>query len=452
MEIFSATSSVLTIVFGLGISAGLFMAYFKRDDIGGRMTVVSTSFISATVACLCLSAPLLLASGRLSWLVFQSGEYTFYFVISVLTVVCDTGSAVAFLALRAREKAVQYVILTVVRLVGSIGLGALFVVVLDRGVLGILESQLIGAAFIYCYMVPWLVKSVGLRFSRTDLKEILAFGLPYVPSNMAAWVMFLVDRYFLQFLSTPDELGLYSIGYKFGMVVNALLVGPFLLAWWPFFWSIAKNENARQVYSRVLTYFVLAGVFLALALSVLSREALIAMTTPPFYDAYRVVPLLALSYVLSGCFSIMAVGINLERKTKYVPVVTGVGACANVVLNFVLIPDYGMMGAAIATLLSYLLLPMGMFLVSRRYYRVDYEWGRLGKIVLAAVLVYGASYFIRNGSALVSGVIKLPIVLGFPVLLWLLKFPDPDETQRAKSLARLTMARFAATAAGKGLS
>jgi len=101
--------------------------------------------------------------------------------------------------------------------------------------------------------------------------------------------------------------------------------------------SIAKESNTREIYSRVLTYFVLVAMFVVLALSALSKELVAVMSTPAFHDAYKVVHLIALSYTFYGCYYVLAVGINLEGKTKYVALVAMGAALLNLGLNYWLI-------------------------------------------------------------------------------------------------------------------
>lgn len=371
LEIFGVTQGILGIIFIMGLGSALFMSYFSCDDEESRKKVVSTTLIFLTATSLCFTLVLIALASNFSRLLFDSTQYTFYFRVIFLTLFFDAAIMIPLAVFRAREESKKYAILSLARIVVSIGLNIYFIVVLGKGVLGILESGLITAALLYCILVPSIIKNTGLRFSVTDLKKMLGFGLPLVPAGLGAWIMTLADRFFLQFLSTPHELGLYSLGYKFGMVVQGLIVGPFTLAWAPFLWSVAKEKNAKEIYSSVLTYFVLVGMFAALVLSVLSREVLMVMATPPFYGAYKVIPLIALSYVLYGCYFVLAAGLNLERKTKYLPFIVAVGAIINLGLNYLLIPSYGMMGAAVATVISYLILPIGSYFVSLRFYPIQ---------------------------------------------------------------------------------
>ncbi len=447
LEIFQTTLSVLSIILIMGLSTALFRSYYLYNDESKRKTVVSTAFLFLTVSSVIITGILIVLASNISSLFFDSGEYTTYFRLIFLTLLCDIGIMIIMSVFRAREESTKYAMVIVLRVVLSVSLNITFLVAMHRGVLGILEGNLITVAFLYCILLASVIRKAGLRFSVDELKSMLAFGLPLVPAGLGSWILTLSDRYFLQFLSTSTELGLYSLGYKFGMVINALIVGPFQLAWMPFIFSISKRENAREVYSRVFTYFLLVAVIAALAISVLSGEVIATMATPEFQSAYNVIPLIAMSYVLFGCYFVFMVGINLEAKTKYLmPIVVG-AAILNLGLNYLLIPDYGRMGAAIATLISYSTLPFSCYLVSHHYYPVKYEWGRVIKILLAAGIIYAGSLFITDTydvvhSYKIVGLLKVLALMTYPVILYLFRFYHPAEIQKVRELVRSAPTRI----------
>ena len=316
-----------------------------------------------------------------------------------------------------------------------------FLVILQRGVQGLLEAGLITAGLFYVFLAVSVIRKAGFSFSRPELRRMLAFGLPLIPGALGLWILAVSDRYFLQFLSTSHELGLYSLGYKFGVAIDFLLIGPFQLSWLPFVFSTAGEANAKEVFSRVLTYFLFVIILIALAISVLAKEVLAVMATPVFQEAYKVIPLITLSYVLYGCYFALNLGIYVGGKTKYLAVFVGASAVLNLGLNLLLVPRYGMMGAAVATLTCYLMLPIASYFISKRYYAVNYEWGRIVKIALAASLVYAASFLVGQSYALVHshlivGVFKLLTLLAYPILLYMLRFFKPEELQKAGELLK----------------
>jgi O-antigen/teichoic acid export membrane protein len=430
------TCYVLSIIVTMGFTSSLFRSYYRFDDDRQRETVISTAFLFVTAIAALVTLILIAVAGNFSVLLFHSGAYTTDFRLVFLTLFCVTGAGIGLAALRAKEQSVSYMVIAVAQVVISVGLNVVFVAVLHRGLTGILESNLIASASIYLVLVAIVIRRAGYRFSTNELKRMLAYGLPLVPAELSMWILTFADRYFLQFLSTPQELGLYSLGYNFGLVINAVLVYPVQLAFFPFMFSIAKEKDAREVYSRVFTYFMVVGILAALALSVLSKQILAVMATPAFYGAYKVIPLIALSYVIYGGYGILTVGINLKGKSKPLAAFVVCAAALNCSLNYLLIPHHGMMGAAAATLISYAALTVGSYLLSQRYYPIKYEWGRIMKILLAAAIIYAGSVYIPLQSGMKAGVYKLLTLLAFPILLYLLKFFQPQEIQKTKEIIR----------------
>ncbi len=437
LEIFLTTQGIMIPIFGMGLGSALLFFFSKRDTEEGRKEIISTAlvFLAATSSCLVLA--LMLGANNFSSLLFHSGQYTFYFRIIFLTVFFGTLEVIPMSVFQAREESRRYMFFSLARFAVGAGLNIYFVVGLHMGVLGILLGGLITSAIFCAILLPQITRGLKPRFSKSLLKEMLRYGLPLIPVAFLVWIMAASDRYFLQIFSNPTELGLYSLGYKFGGVLHGLILGPFQLAWMPFLFSISKERNAREIYAAVLTYFTVAAMFVALALSILSKEVLMVMATPAFYGAYRVVPLIALSYLFYGCFSCVSAGMYLEKKTKYIPYIIGAAAALNLGLNYLLIPTYGMMGAAIATVSSYALLLVVALFVSRRFYPISYEWSRIGRIFLAAGLVYLGSMFITNDSPIIAGVLKALTLLGFPALLFAFRFFKPEEITRAKELLKM---------------
>ncbi|MFC1944897.1 oligosaccharide flippase family protein [Chloroflexota bacterium] len=436
LAIFTASMPFAGVLLGLGLASALLRFYFNYNEEKERKEAISSVLLFLTVISFLFLLALIPARKQISLLIFGSDQYASSFLYISLIVVCDIGNTVAFVVLRAREESKKYVAFFLAQCTVDAGLKVYFLVVLHRGVPGILEAQLISVSFLYLILVGSIIRGTGLKLSLTKLKAMLRFGLPLVPAGISTSVMLLSDRYLLQFLSTSHELGLYSLGCNLGGVIQALLITPFITAWFPFMFDIAKEKNARQIYSSVLTYFVLVGMFGVLVISVLSQDFMRIMATPAFYDAYKVVPMLVFSRLLTGCYAVFAAGVYLENKTKYMPIIVGASALLNLGMNYLLIPSYGMMGAAAASVLSTLFMVIAMFFVSERLYPIKYDFGRVLKVFLSAILIYIASLYITNDSAVIEGVLKALTLLTYPALLYLFKFYRPEEIQKGREVLR----------------
>lgn len=428
------TQSIADIVMRAGVATGVLRFYILAEDEEERRRVGATASHFVFAWSLLFTAVLIWLSPKISVLLFSSDAYLLHVRLIALATFGSALQAAPFALLRARQRAGQYVTLSLVRFVLGAGLNIYFVAVLRHQVLGIVEGTLIATGITTVLVYLLLFRSLFLPASVGVMRRLLAFSLPFMPTMMAGWVLTMADRYLLKYLGTMTDVGLYSVGYKIGLLVNFLLVAPFGIAWGPFMFSAAKGSDARQTYARLLTYIFFALTGCAVVLSLFAPELLRIVTTPAYYGASRVVLLVALSYALYGCHLVLTTGLNLTKRTYYFPLLFGAAALANIGLNFALIPRYGMMGAAWATIVAYGLMAAGTYLLSQHYYPIPFEWRRIGK----SAIVFAAIYFIGSrfhaAPMAVSIVLKGLVVLSIPLLLTLLGFWMPREASVFRSI------------------
>ena len=202
------------------------------------------------------------------------------------------------------------------------------------------------------------------------------FGVPLVPTALFLWVTNFSDRLFLVKLADTEEVGLYSVGVRIASAM-VLLLTAFRLAWPAFAYSIEDEREARRTYAFVLTYLVLLTTWVATGLALLSPWIVDWIAAPAFAESSRVVGPLAFAAVAFGAYIVVAIGVGRARRTQFNWVVTGAAAAVNVALNLVLIPPYGMMGAAVATIAAFATMVAGMSWWAQRIYPVPYQWRRV---------------------------------------------------------------------------
>lgn len=436
-EVLNNTSSLLITVSGLGLISALYRSYFMYSDDGRRLDVAKTALSIFALSSAVVGGLLALFSRQMSGLLLPDASYSPLLMLTVLYIILSNIIAVPFAILRAKTQSIRYAVFSLAQFLIHMA-GAIWLVAgLGRGVRGSLESMVLGQVAVLILFLPSFATTLKAHFSWPDLKEMLTFGLPLVPAMVAALSLTVSDRYFLRAFSTFDEIGVYGLGYRFGTMVQVLVMLPFSLSWAPVMWSVAAKPYAQRFYATVLTYFTAVALYVALGLSVLSPEVIRLMSRQEAYwRAWQVVPLVALSYVLYGLYYQLAVGLNLRKKTQYLPFVVGAAAGLNLLLNFVLIPLWGMMGAAAATLASYLALAILVYVVSNHFYPVSYEWGRLAKLAALFGFCYGSSLLIPSTSLPMALTMKVVLLLLCPLALYALRFFTPEEIARGRELVR----------------
>jgi O-antigen/teichoic acid export membrane protein len=385
LELSLALSAVTLAIADLGFASAAQRSFFdyRDEDPEERRKVVFTGFASTAFLAWLAGLALVLAREPVSRLIFGDGHHGR--LIAAVGVSIPLVNMAAFLreTMRLRFRAVHYVVSSVLAAVVAGGLGVFFVVVLDQGVQGIFLGLIVGNALAVVYGALVVSADLGRRFSSFELRRMLAFGLPLVPAALAMWALTLVDRIMLGKLSNLAEVGQYGVATRLANVLMLVVTG-FALAFGPYIFSIfaADKETEKVVRAQALTYLtiVLAGV--GLCLTLFAREA-IEIVAPNFDRAYLAVGPLVLGVACFGISSILMSGISFVRKTALFPAVTGVAAALNIGLNFLLIPPYGMVGAAFAASAAFVLLALAYYWLGQRLYPTPYE---VGKVLLTVGL------------------------------------------------------------------
>ncbi len=296
--------------------------------------------------------------------------------------------------LRNEFRARLFTVLNVAGTLATLALSFAGAVLLHRGIAGVLAGGIV-ASLLFLPVRWWYVRSmIGLQFSMSWLRKMLAFGLPLVPASMAYWVFGTSDRLLLSRLSTLDQTGLYSVANSFTSLL-ALLQGAVGQAWSPHLVRAYTEdaEAARRLCGRVLTFLLLGFGILSVGLTAFSREAIMIAATPRYLGAAAAVGPLSLGYLAYASTQVTAVGISLTKRTSYFALFSWIAAGLNAGFNILFIPRWGMMAASWTTAGAYVFLTVAYAVTTQRLWPIRYEGRRVALIValtLASVLALPA--------------------------------------------------------------
>ena len=409
---------MLVTVLRLGISSAFFRFYFDSTDPAQRRLVVRTAFwftmASATAG---LAAGVLLAEPLADLLGLDDANLVRAGFVGVWAQMNYEQLTSLF---RAEERSTEFVLASLANIAVTIGATILLVVVWEQGALGVIVGNFVGTLTVYLALLAVHREQLGLQFSRPLLREMNRFGIPLVPAALALIVVNFSDRFFLVHLASLAEVGLYEIGVRIASAM-VLLLTAFRMAWPAFAYSIEDDAEAKRTYAFVLTYLVAVASWLALALGLLAPWLVRLLTQPEFYEGERVVAPLAFGGVAYAAYIVMAIGVGRTKRTQFNWVITGVAAAVNVVLNLILIPPYGIMGAAVATVVAYVVMFLGMTWFAQRVFPTPYQWRRVASAAGAAVAL------LLLGRQLGGFAAALGLSLAYPLALLALGFFLPEE-------------------------
>lgn len=421
--------------FGLGQSLLRFYTQYKKQNRLDSLifTIITFVFLMNT---LLLGIMYLFPRPFVQQLFSLNPETIFYFRATLVIIMFGVFQAIFITLLQAEEKAFTFIIFTSINFLLLITLNIYKVGILEQGVRGIVESKLYVAILNMIVVISYFGYRFKFRFSFKLWREITSYGMPFIFVGISLTLLTLADRYILKVFRTMAEVGIYSMAYKFGMILNMVLITPFRQAFFPLMFRLYENQDTKDLYRNFLTYFLFLGLWFSLGLSILAKELLVLATSPKYVEGYVIIPLITFSYVLFGVRTILVNALATQKKTKVVAYSTMAGALMNLFLNVVLIPIWGIMGAAAATIASYLLILLTTYFPQQKIYPVSWDWRRAAQLSGVTIVLYLVSFLVPQSTLPIAVTGKVILLFLFPIILYLIRFFQPGELKVIKSFVQ----------------
>jgi O-antigen/teichoic acid export membrane protein len=443
--VFSLVSVVMAlnvVILKMAFDVGIFRYYHHCEGEWDQKTLISTTFYTVLFVGTVLTIIQVSACKQFSWFLFGNVSYQMHLRLAFAASYLLMLSLIPLSILRLKEASKHYSILAVAKFVLDACLNIYFIVFLGRGVLGLFEAGLLSSIIIFLLVLPIILKNCTLSFSLVECKKLFKYCIPLLLAAIAARSLHSVDRYFLSYFADTHQVGLYSLGYKIGMLLSVFLYSPFLLIWPAILFPVAKEDYAKEFYSRLFTYLMLTAVMMTVAISIFSIDILRLLSPPQFWDADQVVLLICLTYVAYLAYKPLSVCIDIKDQTRYHTYIKSGAALLNLVLDYFLIKTYGMMGAAVATLICFVLMSVFAFLFASKYYKINYEWNRVFKIFMVGAFVLVVNQYISPSNIIISLTFKLFLLLLYPFLLYLINTFTSKELVKAKEYLAVFRLKF----------
>ena len=396
--------ALFNIIFIYGMDAA-FLKYSAFKDIGDEKDNFSTPYFSVLLTSIFIGGLIIILQRPIAEFVELKSNLNYIIILTALILLVDANVVIPFLKLRLEKKAKLFSLIKIISIVFNIILNIFLILKLKWGIEAIFISNLAASVLSFLLLTPTILKNIKFSFHKVLFNRLLKFGLPYLPAGLGMMLVQVIDAPILEKLTDVETVGIYKANYKLGIFMM-LFVNMFQYAWQPFFLTNAKEENAKELFSKVLTYFTIVGslmlVFLSLFISDIVQINFFGYSIigSKFWGGLYIVPIILLAYLFNGLYVVFSAGIYIEEKSIYAPVVAGLGAITNIVANYILIPQLNIMGAAIATLLSYVVMSAGYYFVTQKYYKIDYDYLKLAKIALAVIFVGTVYYLLMYGGFL----------------------------------------------------
>lgn len=391
-----ALIAFVNILYACGFESA-FMRFYRGTDSEKRI-VFTQSFLPVVIVSALLSLLFFLArsvSTPFTGLPSATDSSEFALILSIPFL--DALTIIPFALLRMERRAARFAVFKIIVVILNIILNVILVVYYKMGSHGVFVAGACSSLLAVILVAPIIMKSLERGISR--LKELTSFGIPTIPSGFASMLLQVADRPILTAMTTPIIVGLYNANYRLAIPMM-LCVSVFEYAWKPFYLHHADDKDASLLFGRIFTYFTLVSATVFFMISVFA-PLIVQIPFPggtlihaSYWQGLHIVPIVAAAYFFAGVTSNLAAGLHITKNTKQLPLIVGLAAVVNIILNLILIPTMSYTGAAWATLGAYLVSAGFMYTSSQRVYKVHYEWGRVGVIVALAVVFLQADIYL----------------------------------------------------------
>ena len=302
----------------------------------------------------------------------------------------------------------------------------------------VILGLLTGYSIVFVMMWIPIINYLGLGTIKwTNLKEQLSFAIPTIPSNVSSWVVDSSDKYVIGIILGSVAVGCYSPGYALGSILLMFLT-PFavlLPAVLPEHYEKGDLKQVHKYLNYSMKYYLLITIPAVIGMSILSKPLLLIITTPEIaLGGYMITPIVCLGALFMGMYGITNNILILEKNTKILGKLWISVAITNILLNIILVPYLGIMGAGIATLICYIIAFLITAIVSRKTMKLPFNMKEIIKISIASGIM-GIIIYLLNPKEIIEIliVIIIGVIIYFTILL-LLKGISKKEIKLFKDL------------------
>lgn len=397
IELLVMAVEIASILIGLRITQAMMRFYLLEDQEDRKNLVVSTVMILVILTGSLGVGVLLLFSEQLTHFIFGGGDYTTEFQLFAVTLLFRAISTAGFTYLRALQEPVKFVSISVLNLMMQVALNVYFVVYLELHVTGVVYSVLISGGIVAFGFLYYTIRRTGVGLSLSIAKELMDFVFPLILASIGAFYASYSDKYLLRVFSGLTEVGLYSLAARTVSVMGSVFEA-FNMSWAADQYEVVKREDAKKVFGqifRLLSFaMILSGTFIAIFVDDLFH----VMTSPEFYPAGAIVPILVVAGVINAVRVYCNFGALYGKATRIIAEATWIKAAVSTIFLLLLIPRYGAIGAALALVISGVVEFFWSYTKSRKMYDMELDWRPFIYLFCVAVLAEIVSLAIGSGT------------------------------------------------------
>jgi len=379
-------SAIIVLFFTCALDRGVLRMYYDFDSSLIKKTYLGTISISIFIISTVFLIIFFLFSDKLN-LIYSSIDFYPFYSYTLISCYLEVFSLIPLIYLQIHNRPLIYISLNLFKFIIGVSLTLYFIIFLNAGAIGMIKALFFSNLIVTPVYLYFAFKSFSFKLDFKMLLDTFKFTLPILPTLLAAWVLNISDRIFVEKYFNMTDVGIYSLGSKISGSV-LILFGAFSIAYSPYFFEKAKkqlNNKDLFIFNKQICIFFL---FLTFSLFFLSKEIIKIFFNANYYESVNVIQILSLHTILSVFLGVLNLMYYQSKATLPLLYIFIVGAVVNIVLNFVLIPELSFIGASYSTVLSFLVMFLIQFKFAKNYYFIPFDWKNIFRVTVGFSAIY----------------------------------------------------------------
>ncbi len=393
--------SIVAVFYQSGLQSALSKYYLEEENENRRKEVFSTILNAAGIIGLILTAIIFLLSGWIALAAVGSPGYGNLIRVIFAALFFESITFITLHLLRTKELARKVVIYSSFSAVINLVLNLYLVYYLRLGIYGIIWAQLVTSVMVFLILLPFLKENYLSVIRAAWLKTYFSFSYPLIIGGLLSASVAVIDRFIIDHFLGKSEVGIYSFSYRIALVMN-IFVMSLRSAWTPYSIRLYNEGNYSIEFGKSFTKIVAVSLLIFLTVSIFIDDLFnfsvqgYRLFDTQYEGGIHIIPVILVSYIFSAIMTYYSVYPYVSGKSFHFLAADFIALSINISLNFILIPLYGIMGAAAAALLSYSGSAAYLVIISEKKIKITYEPVKIVLILISIAAFYVVSKLLNT--------------------------------------------------------
>ena len=433
LSILEVSLQIIINLFSVSLHAGLHRWYWDSKYADKKESMTFTTLVFVTLNAFILIVLFLTLSGPIAKILVDDSSRNVWIIFMALSAGMQLILNVPHKLMRFQGKSLRFSLTNILKFTSTLLFTLYFVLVLDMTLDGVFLGQFLGNLLGFCVNYKFIVRNISFKLELKILKEMLLYSYPLMLSTIATILLNITDKYAIRFISGLSETGVYGVGYKIGNTLRLVIILSARSAIMPLKFRFMEN-NDKRFFAKMTTYVTFGALIFLLGITIFGYEIIQALAyfsdKNIYMGAYKIIPFITFAMLFESLRSDASFGIKVAKRTHILSYIMIGAAVINVILNIIFIPFFGIIGAAIATLVSQVLFFVIVYNQAQKIYYIPYEFKKILSMIGVSVVLILIAILTNDIGIGFRISLKILLISSFPVLLYFIGFYEKIEIQR----------------------